>query len=420
MNDVLNIGTIFWKMNHQMECTPDLAPPPLAGVVVLDLTQVYNGPYATFLMAQAGATVIKVESPEGEHLRKRQKAAGVVEPFGVLNANKKNVVVDLQTASGRQALLRMAAEADVIVYNYAPGVMERLGLGADVLRQANPALIIASSTGYGSTGPYRDYPAMDLTVQAMSGVMSVTGSPDTPPLKAGPAVCDFFAGVHLYGAITTALYERAVTGRAGTVEVSMLSSVFPSLLSSLGLHKKGDTSCKRTGNRHGGLTMSPYNVYETADGAIAILSVSESHWKTIAGLLGQPGWLDDPRFCVKAARIQHMDALDAAINAVTRTWAKAALFEALVAARVPCAPVRELDEVVNDPHLHQTGMLKWVQHPLYGEMLAHGSPLNFFGHQTPDYVPSGALGQDTAAVMKGFYKLSDAEYQALAAGGAFG
>jgi len=408
------------KADNRMECKPDLAPAPLADVVVVDLTQVYNGPYATFLMAQAGATVIKVESPEGEHLRKRQKAAGVVEPFGVLNANKQNVVVDLQTDAGRQALLRLAAGADVIVYNYAPGVMERLGLGPEVLRQANPSLIIASSTGYGSTGPYRDYPAMDLTVQAMSGVMSVTGSPDTPPLKAGPAICDFFAGVHLYGAITTALYERAMTGRAGTVEVSMLSSVFPSLLSSLGLHKQGDTSCKRTGNRHGGLTMSPYNVYEASDGAIAILSVSELHWQAIARLLGKPEWLDDPRFTVKAARLQHMDAMDAAINAVTRSWTKAALFEALVAARVPSAPVRELDEVVNDPHLHQTGMLKWVQHPLYGEMLAHGSPLNFFGHQTPDYVPSGALGQDTEAVMKGFCQLSDADYQTLAAAGAFG
>lgn len=398
----------------------ELAPPPLADVVVLDLTQVYNGPYATFLLAQAGATVIKVESPEGEHLRKRQKAAGVVEPFGVLNANKRNVVLNLQTPAGRAALLRLATAADVIVYNYAPGVMERLGLDAAVLRQANPALIIASSTGYGSSGPYRDYPAMDLTVQAMSGVMSVTGSPDTPPLKAGPAVCDFFAGVHLYGAITTALYERARTGRAGTVEVSMLSSVFPSLLSSLGLHRRGDTGCKRTGNRHGGLTMSPYNVYDTADGAIAILSVSESHWQTIARLLGHPEWLEDPRFAVKAARIRHMDAVDAALSAVTRTWTKAALFEALVAARVPCAPVRELDEVVHDPHLHQTGMLKWVQHPLYGEMLAHGSPLTFFDHQAPDYVPSGALGQDTEAVLKSFGRYSDTEYAALAAGGALG
>lgn len=397
-----------------------LAPPPLAGVLILDLTQIYNGPYATFLLAQGGATVVKIESPQGEHLRKRHRAAGVAEPFGVLNANKKNVVLDLQTEAGRQALLRMARQADVIVYNYAPGVMERLRLGAAQLREANPDLIIASSTGYGSSGPYRDYPAMDLTVQAMSGVMSITGTPQTPPLKAGPALCDFFAGIHLYGAITTALYERAATGRASMVEVSMLSSVFPSLLSSLGMHASGDTSCKRTGNRHGGLNMAPYNVYAAADGAIAILSVSDAHWQALARTLGQEGWLTDPRFATKETRVRNMDALDAAIETVTRTRPKAALFDLLVAARIPCAPVRELDEVVHDPHLHATGMLKWVQHPLYGEMLAHGSPLQFHAHHTPEYAPSGALGADTEQVMTGLFGLDADAYRELHAAGAFG
>ena len=397
-----------------------LAPPPLSGVTVIDLTQIYNGPYATFLMAQAGATVIKVESPSGEHLRKRERAAGVAQPFGVLNPNKKNVVLDLKTPAARQTLLALVRKADVIVDNYAPGVMARMGLSVDVLRQANPRLIIACSTGYGSTGPYRDYPAMDLTVQAMSGVMSITGGPDTPPFKAGPALCDFFAGVHLYGAIVTALYERAMTGRAATLEVSMLSSVFPSLLSSLGLHQRGDRGCKRTGNRHGGLTMCPYNVYATSDGAIAILTVSDAHWVTLARVLGHEEWLKEPLFASRSARVTNMDAVDKAIAEVTRTWTKNALFDQLVAARVPCAPVRELDEVVHDPHLHQTGMLKWVEHPLYGEMLAHGSPINFIGHRIPDYVPSGELGQDTEQVMKQFLGLPDEEYQALAQQGAFG
>lgn len=397
-----------------------LSPPALSGVTVLDLTQIYNGPYATFLMAQAGATVIKIESPSGEHLRRRDRAEGVAQPFGVLNANKKNVVLDLHTEAGREALLALLPKADVIVYNYAPGVMERLGLGQPVLRQANPQLIIASSTGYGSVGPYRDYQAMDLTVQAMSGVMSITGAPDTPPFKAGPALCDFFAGVHLYGAITTALYERATTGRASSLEVSMLSAVFPSLLSSLGLHKKGDLGCKRTGNRHGGLSMAPYNCYAVADGAIAILCVSEPQWQACARALDRAQWLDDPRYTTKSARVAHMDALDAAMNEATAGWTKATLFDKLTAARVPCAPVRELDEVVHDPHLHETGMLQWVQHPLYGEMLAHGSPLHFAEHAVPPYQPSGALGQDNESVLREMLALDSAQYQALATRGAFG
>lgn len=400
--------------------TQVLIPPPLSGITVIDLTQIYNGPYATFLMAQGGAEVIKVESPAGEHLRKRERAAGVAQPFGVLNSNKQNVTLDLRTEAGRDALLGLVRTADVIVYNFAPGAMERLGLTVEVLRQANPRLIIASSTGYGSSGPYRDYPAMDLTVQAMSGVMSITGSPDTPPFKAGPALCDFFAGVHLYGAITTALYERAVTGHAAVLEVSMFSSVFPSLLSSLGLHQRGDNGCKRTGNRHGGLTMCPYNVYPTSDGAIAILSVADAHWASIVRVLKRPEWLNNPHFATRSARVVHMDEVDAAIEFETLKWTKAELFDTLVAARVPCAPVRELDEVVNDVHLHQTGMLRWVQHPLYGEMLAHGSPLNFAGHQTPDYVPSGPLGHDTEQVMKDRLHLTENEYQSLAARGAFG
>lgn len=389
------------------------APPPLLGIVVLDLTQIYNGPYATFLLAQAGAIVIKIESSEGEHLRKRYRSSGVAEPFGVLNANKKSVTLNLKNDADKAALLKMAASADVIVDNYAPGVMERLGLGSDTLRKANPKIIIASSTGYGSTGPYRDFPAMDLTIQAMSGVMSVTGSPETPPLKAGPAICDFFAGIHLYGAITTALYERAVTGTASILEVSMLSSVFPSLLSSLGLHKKGDKGCKRTGNRHGGMTMAPYNVYPTLDGNIAILTVSESHWKTLTELFQKESWQTDKRFCTKDARIKHMNELDTEISEITKQEKKDALFERLAAARVPCAPVRELDEVVHDKHLHETGMLHWVEHPIYGEMLAHSTPLQFQDHESPTYIPSAKLGADNEWVMKEFFGFTDEEYGKL-------
>src|SRR5690606_20147114 len=161
--------------------------------------------------------------------------------------------------------------------------------------------------GYGSTGPYRDFPAMDLTVQAMSGVMSTTGMPDGPPLKAGPALCDFFAGVHLYGAIMTALYDRERTGRAGSVQVSMLDAVYPSL------PQRGDRGPSRTGNRHGGLTTAPYNVYPARDGDLAILTVSDAHWPALARVLGREDWLADPDFADRAARARNIDKLDAAI-----------------------------------------------------------------------------------------------------------
>lgn len=386
---------------------------PLSGVIVLDLTQIYNGPYATFLMAQAGATVIKIEPPSGEHLRKRHRSSGIIEPFAVLNNNKKSIVLDLKDKKGVAALLKLAEQADVVVDNFAPGVMQRLGLGTDALRRANPQIIVASSSGYGSTGPYRNYPAMDLTVQAMSGVMSVTGTPDGPPLKAGPAVCDFSAGVHLYGAILTALYERATTGRANVVEVSMLSAIYPSLMSSLGLHRKGDRSCKRTGNRHGGLTMSPYNVYPTEDGCIAILTANDQHWLALTEALDCIFLQSDKRFSDRTGRIENMAALDQLLGEQTRRYPKEALFSLLMKHRVPCAPVRELDDVTRDPHLHATGMLHWESHPEYGEILANGSPLIFEGRSPPPYKPSAKLGEDTSEVLSQLAGLSERDIAAL-------
>ncbi|HET8938799.1 MAG TPA: CoA transferase [Polyangiales bacterium] len=394
-------------------------PAPFAGVVVIDLTQIYNGPYATFLLAQAGATVIKVEPPRGEHLRARRRAPGITEPFAVLNANKRSVVLDLKSEAGVEVLLALAEQADVIVENFAPGVMERLGLSEAVLRARNPQLIIASSSGYGSTGPYRDYPAMDVTVQAMSGVLAVTGLPDGAPVKAGPAVSDFFGGVHLYGAIVTALYRRATTGAGSSVEVSMMSAVYPSLLSNLGLAQRGAQPTQRTGNRHGGLNMAPYNVYPTKDGAIAILSVTEAHWLATTTVLGHPEWREDPRFSSHTARVKHMDALDALIAADTQAQSKSELCQRLVKARVPCAPVRELSEVIEDPHLHETGMLEWIEHPRHGRILVHRSPLVFKDEPRADYQPSSDLGADTRAVLAELCGFDAQRIEAFAQQGAF-
>ena len=193
--------------------------------MVLDLSQIYNGPYATFLLATAGADVIKIEPPGGESLRRRGVVGGAALPFAMLNGCKQSLMLNLKHEGGKDILRSLVRQADVLVENFAPGVMQRLDLGADALQALNPRLIYAQSSGFGSTGPYRDYPAMDLTVQAMAGVMSITGFPDRPPVKAGPAVCDFFAGTHLYGAIVTALYERERTGVGRQVEVAMLDAV---------------------------------------------------------------------------------------------------------------------------------------------------------------------------------------------------
>ena len=284
---------------------------PLDGLVIIDLSQIYNGPYATFLLATAGATVIKIEPPGGESLRRRGVVGGAALPFAMLNGCKQSIVLNLKTEDGKAALRDLVKTADVIVENFAPGTMDRLGLGYENLRTINPRLIYAASSGFGSTGPYKNYPAMDLTIQAMSGVMSTTGYADRPPVKAGPALCDFFAGVHLYGAITTALYTREKTGVAHRVEVAMQDAVYSSLSSSLGMHwamqGKPDAPPPRTGNRHGGLAEAPYNVYPTSDGWIAIICVGEVHWRSMTKAMGRPELADDPRFTSLKERVAHMD-----------------------------------------------------------------------------------------------------------------
>ncbi len=388
---------------------------PFSGVVVLDLTQIYNGPYATFLLAQAGAEVIKIEPPGGEHLRRRQGASGAAMPFAMLNANKRAMTLDLKTEDGRSLLQRLVEAADVLVENFAPGVMERLGVGDDVLRSASPRLIYASSSGYGRSGPYRDYPAMDLTVQAMAGVIDTTGHPDASPVKAGPAVADFLAGAHLFGAISAALFERERTGRGRSVEVSMMESVYPTLASGLGLlYGSGGGAVERTGNRHSGLSLSPYNVYPAADGFIAIITNNDAHWRRLVDALGRPELAAEPRFATLADRCRQMDAVDAEVAALTRPHPKATLFELLVGHRVPCAPVRTLLEVVNDPHLHARGALHWIDHPEYGRMVVPVSPLRFDGMDgTAPYAPSAPLGADTDSILAERLALDVAELSAL-------
>ena len=264
-----------------------LAPLPLRGIRVLDLTQIYNGPYATFLMAMAGAEVIKVEPPGGEYLRRRDARAGAFMPFAMLNGCKKSISLNLKSEKGRALFLDLVEGADVVAENFAPGVMDRLGVGFDVLRARNPRIIFASGSGYGQDGGYRDLMAMDLTVQAMSGVMSVTGYPDGPPTKAGAALCDFFGGTHLYGAIVTALYRRTTTGVGAWVDVAMLDAVYPTMASNIGMLSRGRNDIpSRTGNRHGGLSLCPYNVYPTSDGYIAIICNNDKHWQGLLSAMG--------------------------------------------------------------------------------------------------------------------------------------
>jgi crotonobetainyl-CoA:carnitine CoA-transferase CaiB-like acyl-CoA transferase len=389
---------------------------PLQGVTVVDLGQIYNGPYCTFLMAMAGARIIKIEAKGGENLRRRSVVGGAALPFAMLNSNKTFATLNLKTERGRELLRAMVGKSDVLVENFAPGAMERLDVGYESLRAINPRLVYGSGSGFGRSGPNMKYPAMDLTVQAIAGIMNVTGYPDRPPVKAGPALCDFFGGVHLYGAIMTALFEREKTGVGRLVEVSMQEAVYASLASNLGLHHSmGNSVPPRTGNRHGGLAEAPYNVYPTSDGHIAIICVSESHWKSLLKAMQREDLLADPRFASLKLRVEHMDEVDALVAGFTALHAKKALFDLLMGHRVPCAPVRDLDEVVNDEHMHSRRALEWVEHPMYGRVCLPNSPMRYDGVEPIALRPSGVLGRDNQEVYGDWLGLSTDEMSRLQA-----
>lgn len=388
---------------------------PLDGVVVLDLGQIYNAPYATLLLALAGARVIKVEPRHGENLRGRTQGAGAGAPFVMLNSNKEGITLNLRMDRGRELLLELADRADVLVENFRPGVMEKLGVGPETVCKRNPRLIYASGSGFGHSGPYRDFAAMDLTIQAMAGIMSITGFPDGPPVKAGPALCDFFGGIHLYGAIVTALYDRERTGQGRIVEASMFESVYVSLMSSLGLHfgTGADGGPMRTGNRHAGLAEAPYNVYPATDGHAAIICVSDAHWRGLAQLMGRDDLAEHPGFATRRARVERMDEVDELVSAFTSAHARDALCDLLRANRVPCAPVRELGEVVADEHLHSRGMLQEIEHPELGTITVPHSPLRYNGEERLPLVPSPSLGEHNEAILCDWLGIDRAEFERL-------
>ena len=367
---------------------------PLAGITVLDFGQIYQGPYATMLMAKAGANVIKIEPPRGEPLRRRVMASGgdTTLPMAMLNANKKGVTLNLKSDRGKELLKQMASRADVLLENFSPGTMDGLGVGYEVLKLVNPRLIYATGTGFGISGPDRDNLAMDFTIQAASGIMSITGDPNGPPMKAGPTLVDFMGGIHLYAGVVTALLQRMVTGEGQLVEVAMQETVYPTLASSYEYFRRTGSAPPRAGNRQAGLSSAPYNAFQTVDGHVAVHVVTEEHWPNLLRAVGREDLMDDPRFKSHAERAAHMEETEAVVTAWTsiRTKTEVATLKRF---RVPCAPVRNAMEVMNDRHMHERGMLQHVDHPSLGDVILPNSPLRLHGAERTETVPSPFLGQ---------------------------
>ena len=371
----------------------------LSGVTVLDLGQAFMGPYCALLMQRLGADVIKIEPPQGEPYRRPTARKGVeAMQFSLLNAGKRSLCLDLKQPAGRDVFFELAGTADVVIQNFAPGAFDRL-VGIDALLASNPRLIVASGSGYGSSGPYSSMRAMDLTIQAMSGAMATTGFEDSAPVRTGPAVVDFMGGAHLFGAVMAALVQRGITGAGQHVEVALYDAILPSLASNIGGYFDSDgTIPERTGNRHGGLAVAPYNAYPTSDGWIAILCLRDRHWADLSQVMGRPELANDVQLGSTPGRVAAMDRVDGIVEEWTSTRATADIVDALNGAGVPCAPVLSLAQVLADEHVKARGMLEHHENA-ERDWWTFGSPIRLErSPSTTDNVPA-RLGQHSHEVL---------------------
>jgi CoA:oxalate CoA-transferase len=316
-----------------------VADGPLAGLLVVDLTRVLAGPFATMMMADLGARVVKVERPgRGDDSRAYGPFVdGRSTYFARVNRGKESVALDLRDAADRAVLLGLAARADVLVENFRPGVMDRLGLGWDALSAANPRLVYASVSGFGQTGPWRERPAYDTVVQAAAGLFAVTGEPAGDPVKMGTSVADLTAGLYAFGAVLAALRGRDATGRGARVDVAMFDAAL-SLLEGAALHwlSRG-TEPPRLGDMHP--SISPFGTFRCADAPVVVCAANDGLFGVLCTVLGRPQLVTDPRFADNQGRVRHRDALSAELEAALGTGPAAGWLERLGAAGVPCSAV---------------------------------------------------------------------------------
>lgn len=385
----------------------------LEGVDVVDLGQIYNGAYCSLILSYLGADVTKVEPPFGEPLRSRVDE-GEPPELVMLNSSKEGITLNLKSERGKELFKDLVRDADVLVENYAVGTMEKFGLGYDTLSEVNPELIYAHGSGFGESGPKSERLAMDLIVQAVGGVMDVTGFTDNPPVKTGIAPGDFLGGIHLTAGVLAALYQREQTGEGQFIEASMYDAVYPSLLSQLGAYYKDEDIPPRTGNRHSGLAKCPYNVYETEDGYIAILCASDRHWELLADVMGREDLKDDPKLETNYKRLKHMEEVDTTIEEWTQDRLRDEVEETLTETGVPCGAVQSVEEVIHDPHLEARDMVQELEHPGFdGTIRVPGSPIRLSESADPDVTPSPTKGEDNRTVFRDRLGLSDEEITQL-------
>ena len=413
----------------------------LAGVRVLDLTRVLSGPFCTMLLADQGAEVVKVEEPgrgdDARHLGPPFR--GDVSGFFVsINRNKKSLTLNLKSERGVDLLKQLVRRADVFVENFRPGVVERLGINYRALSAIRPELVYASVSGFGQTGPYRERPGYNIIVQALSGVMSTSGpsgkpdgepsgkpdgepsgkpdgepsgKPDGEPYPIGVSLGDIPAGMFAAFAITTALYARERTGRGQYIDVSMLDSLVAMMENPIVRHGMTGAPPQPFGRRHPSIT--PYGIFDAADGPIALAVGNDRLWLRLCEVLDRPDLAQDARFETNASRTENAEALYALLGDLLAQRPASAWLQLLLAAGIPAAPVNTVADLFEDPQIEARGMLPRVEQPGAGSIPVCGTPLRFAGQPEPSYRPAPRLGEHTCEVLAGWLGTSDADLDCL-------
>jgi len=390
----------------------------LAGIRVLDLTRVVAGPFATAILADLGAEVVKVERPRtGDDYRYGPSPKGQTSlSFENTNRGKRSITLDVRRPEGRELLLRLAERADALAENFRAGWLAARGLGPETLQARNPRLVVASLSGFGATGPRAGEPSYDIVAQAAGGLLAMTGFEDGPPVRAGGALADFVGGLYLALGIAAALLERERSGRARVLDLSNQDAIFAVTDSAATLFAGIGARSPRLGNQHP--FTAPYDAFAARDGYVAIATASNKLFRQLCAAIGRPELAGDERFRSHRGRAAHRREVNDAIGA----WVRERSCDEVLArlgpggARLPCARALGPEELIGDAQLAARGMLERHPHPGLGEILLHGNPLRFDGAEPRERPLAPALGADNAALY-GELGIGETELARLAAEG---
>lgn len=371
----------------------------LEGIRVVDLTRILSGPFCSMFLADMGAEVIKIEDPDGgDPIRQQGEARnGFSLYFASFNRNKRSLTLDLRSREGKEILRELLRGADVVLNNYRPGVMDKMGFGREALRAIKPDIVSCHVTGFGLEGPYRDRPSFDFIAQAMSGFMSVNGVEDGPPMRAAPPLSDLVAGAYAAMGILAALVRRSRTGQGEEVATALTDSM-TSMLAFLATNFFATgRQPLRTGNDHA--LVAPYGLFEAADGQIAIAPANDQFYPRLIDALGLEDLRERMEYRTNAARFERRAAINAEINARTRRESVAHWIEKLNAAGVPCGRVLGLREAFEDPQARHQQMRITIEHPAHGPLDVLGFPIKFTDDPCRIHRPPPVLGADTDALL---------------------